>query len=99
MFGANIWRTEPFHTGCYCSGFRSAGLGGAIAGRSIIRVAIVHLAVFSINIERSGFIVWRYGVIACYGGFVCCHSGNEHADFTGSFGIARQPGADSRGGA
>jgi putative flippase GtrA len=57
VFRAKFWRAEPFRTVRCCSCFRSACLGSAI----------VRSAVFSINIERRGFIVRRWGVIACCG--------------------------------
>ena len=92
---------SPPHTGCYCTRFFCASFGVAIVGQSIFLIAIFHRPIFDIagfdlvnavNIEHAG-------VVVSFCGFGCFHAGNEYADIAGSFGIAREPGADSRGGA
>jgi hypothetical protein len=72
VFRARFWRAEPLRAvrccTCFFYGIRGVATGSeSIFRDSVVRNAILHLAVFSINIERGGFIVWRCDVIACCG--------------------------------
>jgi hypothetical protein len=71
--------------------FGNAGILAAIFDESIFRCAVPCASIRQCAIERGAIFVWR----ACFCGFVCflgfCRfgAGNEHADFAGSFAIAR----------
>jgi hypothetical protein len=111
---ANVCGAEPSRTGCYCSRFRSAILCCSVFSSASILTAIncesifrhygVRVAIFcraarSSAAERGVTVFVCCACLCGFGGFFRFHAGNEYADFAGSFGIARQFGADSRGGA
>ncbi|MGC1257182.1 MAG: hypothetical protein WA867_16590 [Candidatus Acidiferrales bacterium] len=95
MFRTRFWRAEPSRAGCFCTRFFYVNRGVAIVGQSTFRIATFRWPIFEIDIADFE----RGSVIVCCGCLVRFHAGNEYADFAGSFGIACEPGADSRGGA
>jgi hypothetical protein len=100
VFRADIRRSEPCHTGRYRPRFRSADLGSAILYESIFRCAIPCTGIRRCAIERGTVVCSTcFCGLRRFSGFVCFDAGNEYADVAGSFAIAREFGADSRGGA
>jgi hypothetical protein len=101
VFRTGFWRAEPSRAGSCCTRSFYVILGVAVVGQSTFRIAIFRWPIFDI----AGFdvdivvAIERGGAIVCCGCFAFFHAGNEYAYIAGSPGIAREPGADSRGGA
>jgi hypothetical protein len=94
VFRTRFWRAEPSRADCCCIRFFSVILGVAVVGQSTFRITIFRWPIFDIVVA-----IERGGAFVCCDCFVFFHSGNEYAYIAGSPGIAREPGADSRGGA
>jgi hypothetical protein len=100
-------RDCDFPSAIVCSIFGNAGILAAIFYESIFRCAVPCASLRQCAIECGAIFVWRacfrgfggFVCFVCFLGFWCFGAGNEHADFAGSFAIACEFGADSRGGA
>jgi hypothetical protein len=86
VLDTSLWRASTCNTDSRCAGFYNA---------------ILHFAVFDRAI--FGNAVYPGTIFVCHGDFDvhlhCLRTGDEHANFAGSSAIAREPGADSCGGA
>jgi hypothetical protein len=96
LFGANFRGASSWNTDAPSSNFCNTVLGDSLFHRAIFA------STFYLDATTVGAICTYFGDFSVHFRarihFQCLRSGDEHTNFSGSFAISREPGADSCGG-